>query len=487
MGKKLSRIVDLFRGLRVVVVGDVMLDEYMWGQIERISPEAPVQVLLAKSQNYALGGAANVANNLASMGCNVELVGVVGEDEWGAKLEKLLAERGIRCAGLVRAAARSTTVKTRLIAESQQILRIDKEETTPIGGEVEKKVVGFALDAIPRSDGLICSDYRKGVLTEKVIKACIDCARRSGKVVVLDPKGHDYSIYRGVHVLTPNRKEIELATGLSADGQDGLKRCAEKVFNLTGADAILLKKGKDGMALFSNGGEVIEISTEAREVYDVTGAGDTAISFFGMAVFAGCSYEEAARLANIAAGIVVSKLGTAVVTPAELTGYLEEKLLHEETKVVSLNELKQIVNYARNRGKTIVFTNGCFDILHVGHIKYLQRAKAFGDLLVVGLNDDASVRKLKGPQRPLIGQAERAKIMAALNCVNYVVVFSETTPEKLIRELRPDYLVKGGDYRAEEVVGKEIVESYGGRVELVPVIEGISTTEIVRRIVEKYN
>lgn len=487
MERRLSTIIDSFKGLRVVVVGDVMLDEYMWGEIERISPEAPVQVLLAKSQNDILGGAANVANNLASMGCNVELVGVAGEDQWGDKLEKLLAQRGIGTAGLFRDPSRSTTVKTRLIADSQQILRIDKEKTDPIASDLEKKLAEFALEAIPRSDGLICSDYKKGVLTETVIKAAIDCARRSGKISVLDPKGQDYSIYRGVNVLTPNRKEIELAAGISAEGEGGLRRCAQKLFNLTGADAILLKKGKDGMALILNKGQIIDIPAEAREVYDVTGAGDTVISIFGMALFAGCSYQEAANLSNAAAGIVVSKFGTAVITPAELIGYLDEKLLQGERKIVSLGELKQIINYARNRGKTIVFTNGCFDILHVGHIKYLEKAKALGDLLVIGLNDDCSVRTLKGAQRPLIGEAERAKIIAALDCVNYVVLFSEVTPENLIREIKPDYLVKGGDYKPEEVVGKDIVQAYGGKVEIVPFVEGVSTTEIVRRIVEKYN
>jgi D-beta-D-heptose 7-phosphate kinase/D-beta-D-heptose 1-phosphate adenosyltransferase len=323
-------------------------------------------------------------------------------------------------------------------------------------------------------------------LTPRVLKFLVREAKRRKISVVADPKGNDYSKYKGINVLTPNKSELERASHISITDNAALEKAAALICRKCGSDAVLVTRGHEGMSLYEKGGEMFHIPAEAREVFDVTGAGDTAISLFGIALFSGATRLEASRLATIGAGIVVGKVGTSVVKKEEIVDFLKEHVLLSNNKILTLKELKSVLNFLRNEGKKVVFTNGCFDILHTGHIKYLEKAREYGDLLVLGLNDDHSVRRLKGPKRPLIAQDERAHILAALHCIDYIVLFSELTPENLIKEIKPDILVKGGDYRPEEVVGKKIVESYGGRVEIVPFVEGYSTTDIVKKIVEKY-
>ncbi len=467
---------------RVMVIGDLILDEYIWGSVNRISPEAPVPVLESKSENRAIGGAGNVANNLVALGCEVYIVGAIGQDEKGDRLIELLQERGVNTEGIYRYLHRPTTSKIRILAHNQQILRIDKEDDRQIPEEVEQKFIAYINKILPSMDGVICSDYQKGMLTPKILQAIMKRAKNSKKEVIVDPKGDDFSIYKGASLITPNKKEIEGAVPIKINNEEDMERAAQYLMTLTKAKAVLVTRGKEGMTLYQAKSKPVEISTRAREVFDVTGAGDTAISVLARAVFHGLDYQEAATLANMAAGIVVGKLGTAVVTLKEINHYLQEELLRVSSNVLDFSELSQIISHAKSLGKKVVFTNGCFDIIHGGHIEFLQRAKALGDVLVVGLNSDDSVRHLKGDGRPIKNEHERANILSALKYVDYITIFNELTPESLIRGVRPDVLVKGDDYKLEEVVGRDIVESYGARVELVPIVQGLSTTGTVEKI-----
>ncbi len=467
---------------KILIVGDLILDEYIWGEVNRISPEAPVPVLETRSENLALGGAANVANNLVGLGCEVHLCGAIGQDEKGDKLLQMIHERAIQTEGIFRFVHRPTTSKIRIIAHSQQILRIDKEDNRPITEETEKKLIQYINQIIPGVDGIICSDYHKGILTEKIIKTILRRAKKSKKAVIVDPKSSDFSLYKGATVITPNEREVARSVPIKIRDKQDLGRAAEYLLNLTQAEAVLITLGKDGMSLYQSKEEFVSIPTVAKEVFDVTGAGDTVISVFSMAVFVGFSYREAAWLANMAASVVVGKVGTAVVTLEEINEFLHQEMLHASHTVMKLAELKTIISMAKSTDKKVVLTNGCFDIIHGGHIEFLQKAKSFGDILVVGLNTDQSVRKLKGGNRPIKNEKERGDILSALKYVDYIILFDETTPEKLIREIRPDILVKGNDYKIDEVVGREIVEGYGARVELVPVVAGYSTTATLEKI-----
>ncbi len=487
MSETLKNLLDRASGIKVLVVGDLIYDEFVWGEVTKISPEAPVQVLDWQSSHTAPGGAANVAYNLATMGVDVTLVGVVGQDDQGLAMKNKLKAAGIDTLGVIADPNRPTTHKVRFIAHAQQILRMDREQRRDVDRPLADLIGRAIREALPHVEGVIMSDYLKGVLTEEIIQLTIAEARSHGKRVIVDPKGRRYESYRGSHIITPNIKEAEEATGISLDGEDDLRRAAAILFEQVECENVLVTRGKEGMSLFHQDGSSVHIPTQARDVFDVTGAGDTAVAVFGLGVFAGAPLEEAARLANIGAGIVVGKVGTSVATKEEIVEYLEEGYFYSARKIISLDEASKLVRLARGKNQTIVFTNGCFDLLHAGHIMMLHRARSFGDMLVLGLNSDESVRSIKGPQRPIVGQEDRAKIIASLDCVDYVVIFDELTPEGLIKELVPDVLVKGGDYSLDEVVGREIVEEAGGRVELVPALEGWSTSDIVQRIAERYN
>jgi len=486
MKSKFKYFFDNKQRPKVLVIGDLILDEYLWGGMTRISPEAPVPILEAKSENLSMGGAANVANNLAALGCDVYLIGAIGQDEKGDRLLELIQGKGIHTEGIFRFVHRPTTSKMRIIAHNQQILRIDKEDNRPITEETEKKIIQFTNQILPEMDGVICSDYRKGVLTEKVVKNLMHRAQNSKKIVIVDPKSADFSLYKGATVLTPNQNEVERSVPIKVNSAEDLERAAEYLLTLTRGEALLVTRGKDGMTLYQNKKQPVDIDTVAKEVYDVTGAGDTVVSVFGMAVFSGFNFHDAAWLSNMAGSIVVGKVGTAVVTLNEINEFLEEEMLRTSHTILELEELKKLVSLAKSTGKTVVFTNGCFDLIHGGHIEFLQKAKSLGHILVIGLNSDASVRAIKGDGRPIKTQEERANILSALRYVDYITIFDESTPEHLIGEIRPDILVKGDDYKIDEVVGREIVEGYGARVELIPIVKGLSTTNTVEQILENY-
>jgi D-beta-D-heptose 7-phosphate kinase/D-beta-D-heptose 1-phosphate adenosyltransferase len=486
MKEKFKNFLDSDHRPRLLVIGDLILDEYIWGAVTRISPEAPVPILETKSENLTLGGAANVANNLVALGCEVHLVGAIGQDEKGDKLVSLIEEKGIFSKGIFRFVHRPTTSKIRVVAHNQQILRIDKEDNRPITEETENRIIKYINKALPDMDIVICSDYRKGILTEKVFNAVTHRAKNSKKRVIVDPKSSDFELYKGATIITPNQFEVEKAVPIKIQDKIDLDRAAEYLLNLTHAEVLLITRGKDGMTLYPNKEKHVDIPTQAKEVFDVTGAGDTVVSVLAMALAVGFNPADSAWLSNMAASIVVGKVGTAVVTLNEINEYLQEEMFRTSQTVLKLEELKKIVSLAKGTGKTVVFTNGCFDLIHGGHIEFLQKAREKGDLLVVGLNSDKSVKSIKGKGRPIKSEKERANIISALRYIDYITIFDETTPEELIREVRPDILVKGDDYAIDEVVGREIVEGYGAKVELIPIVEGLSTTNIVAKILESH-
>jgi D-beta-D-heptose 7-phosphate kinase/D-beta-D-heptose 1-phosphate adenosyltransferase len=469
------------QGLRVLVVGDLMVDRYVRGDIHRVSPEAPVPVLTKTEEQWVLGGAANVAHNLSRLGAEVECVGVLGRDEAGGFARSDLRNLGVGVTGICLDAGRPTTKKTRIIAQRQQILRIDDEDAAPINARIEKKLTAGLSDRAARVDAVIVSDYAKGVLTEKVLRTVLDGAARASVPVLVGPKGTNFAKYRGATAIVPNRLEAERATGVDEREEGGLRRAAERIAGLTGCHAVVITLGGDGAVIFQPPSRMEAVRGESAEVFDVTGAGDTFLSVLALAHAAGATFENAARLANVAAGIVVERVGAATVSVDELSDGIERRG-PGAGKIVSLDALISRLGEARRAGQRVVFTNGCFDLLHAGHIHLLREARRYGDLLVIGINDDASVRRLKGHGRPLLLASERAQVLSALDWVDFVVVFEDATPKKLIQKIRPDVLVKGATYAPEEVVGHEIVEHYGGKVEVIPLLEGSTTaSEILAR------
>lgn len=472
--------------LRCLVLGDLMLDEYLWGKTERISPEAPVQVVDVLREDLRLGGAGNVANNLLALGCQVTMASVIGEDENGWNLLKAFNRLGIVTDGILQEPGRRTGRKTRVLASNQQIVRIDRESREPLSIPFEKRLSDWLQLHLAGFDVVLISDYLKGVLTQQVLRTVITAAQQRRIPVLVDPKGNDYRKYRGATCLTPNRKEAEAASGIPIRCQATLQEAANALMAMVELDNLLITRSEEGMSLFSGNGETVHIPTVAREVFDVTGAGDTVLALLACGVAGGLSLAESARLANIAAGIAVAKLGTSTVTPSEIIDAVAASHRDSDSKIKNRDVLAEIIEQERTKGRQVVFTNGCFDLLHAGHVKYLQAARRLGDVLILGLNSDASVQRLKGPKRPLIGEEERAHILAALDCIDYVCLFDEDTPLELITALRPHVLVKGGDYTPDGVVGKDLVESYGGRVELIPFVDGKSTTNIIEKVLERY-
>jgi D-beta-D-heptose 7-phosphate kinase/D-beta-D-heptose 1-phosphate adenosyltransferase len=471
----------------LLVVGDVMNDVCLWGKVSRVSPEAPVPVFESTGRSHVLGGAGNVAANLRALGCEVHLAGVVGVDDAGARVRNLLHQQGIDDALLIEDSTRPTTEKTRLIAQQQNVLRLDHERRHPLAPAIISGALAQVEKLMTEIDGVVCSDYQKGVCTPDFLKPLFAMARSARHPIMVDPKGRDFSRYHGATVLTPNLAEVEQASGITLDDPANISIAAEVLLQQSQAQALLVTRGKDGISLFHPPENPVHIRAQAREVFDVTGAGDTVIAAFSLGVLSGLSFADAARLANTAAGIAVGKVGTAVVYPEDLRATLREEESTWGRKILRLSELVVALQQRRQRGDRIVFTNGSFDLLHVGHIQYLQQARALGDCLVVALNDDASVRLLKGDRRPLISHDERARILAALGCVDYVTIFGEKTPLTLIKHLRPDILAKGDDYIPENVVGRDEVEAYGGSVRILPYVDGVSTTEFIHGVLERYS
>ncbi|MBI5321024.1 D-glycero-beta-D-manno-heptose-7-phosphate kinase [Bradyrhizobium sp.] len=468
----------------VLCIGDLMVDEFVYGEVSRISPEAPAPVIAAQRSETNIGGAGNVARNIASLGGRCIFTGLIGEDEVGVKLAVTLQqEPGIESV-LVHDPARPTTRKVRFVSEhfSTHMLRADWELAQPAAGEIEQKLIDAVLPNIARADIVLLSDYAKGVLTARVIRNVIDAAKRLGKRVIVDPKSANLAIYRGATLLTPNRKEFAEATRSRADSEASIAEAARDAMYLADCEAMLVTQSEHGMTLVTRQGEAIHVPALPVKVRDVSGAGDTVAAALALALAAGADWETALRVANAAAAVAVGKKGTATVTTAELRRkILPHASLAAEEKIAASDVLDAHLAEWRAQGLRVGFTNGCFDILHPGHVKVLTAARGACDRLVVGLNSDASVRRLKGEGRPVQDERARAEVLAALEAVDLVVVFEEDTPIKLIGQIRPSVLVKGGDYTREQVVGHEIVEAHGGEVLLVDILEGHSTTSLVKR------
>lgn len=463
----------------ILVIGDLMIDHYLWGGCERISPEAPVQVVDIARETTVLGGAGNVINNLVALGARVSVSGVIGDDENGEELCSMLSLIGVSSQGLVRQSKRKTSKKSRIIASNQQILRYDKESKEAIDKASERSIISYVIDVIDSCDIIILSDYGKGVITDAVAGGVIAAAKAASKKVLVDPKGKDYRKYRGAYLLTPNKKEASEATGIVINDEKSLQKALLSLKETCSLECSMITLSEDGIAIYDK--SMRRFPTVAKEVYDVTGAGDTVIASLSFALSMGLSIDEAAPFANHAAAVVVGKIGSATVTLGEIESY--ESSLHQSTSdmhIKSKEEIYALAERLKHEGKRVVFTNGCFDILHVGHVKYLQEAKSYGDVLIVGLNTDSSVRELKGASRPVNTEADRAYILAALESVDYVVLFSEETPHELIKNIAPDILVKGGDYEGKSVVGAE----FAGELRLVQFVDGKSTTATIARINE---
>ncbi len=476
--------------LRVLVAGEVILDRYIWGDVSRISPEAPIPILRVQRREERPGNAGFVMANLRALGAEVSALSVVGADRNGRLLREIFADLGIATRAMLTDPDRPTTVKDRMLGSvqaahraTQQLLRVDEEDPRPLNAARERALIKGLKAELQRVDGVLISDIDKGMLTPEVLRALIDGARKRGIPVIVDPRRTaDFSIYRGATALTPNRFETELATGMHLTDRDEWRKAAETLVRKLGLEACLITLDRDGMYLAERGGQDTYVPTAPRDVYDVTGAGDVVLSVFGMFSIAGLGYSSAARIANLAASIEVTRLGTEVITRDDLARALSPLHSSYERKILSTEELKSALDRERRSGRRIAFTNGCFDLLHAGHIQILAFARAQADLLVVGLNSDRSVRALKGDSRPIYPSSERARILAAMEAVDYIVIFDDPRAEKIIRTVKPDVLIKGEDWRGKTVDGQAFVEARGGRVAFAPLLDGRSTTGVIDRL-----
>jgi D-beta-D-heptose 7-phosphate kinase/D-beta-D-heptose 1-phosphate adenosyltransferase len=473
-----TRLPD-FSKQTIIVIGDVMLDQYFWGDVDRISPEAPVPVVKVNKKTTSLGGAGNVAMNLKGLNCGHQLIGLRGLDGNGDHLIAILEKEAIDHT-LDTIQTHPTTTKTRILGQGQQLIRLDEERTLGIDGQDVDRLLHILDSCLEKAAGVIISDYGKGIFKSDAAQRVIERCRPLNIPVFVDPKGHDWERYKGATCITPNTVEFNLVAPFDEYDESTLEKQARKALEQFDLQYILMTRGAKGMSLFSAHQATVHISTEAQEVFDVSGAGDTVIATLTAAFCSGMGMQRAAGLANTAAGVVVGKIGTQPITKKELNQALSDRSLMGTTKCMGLNQAAAMVEGWRRDGQRVVFTNGCFDILHVGHIKLLHAAAAEGDRLIVGLNSDRSVKRLKGKSRPIVPEEERAALLSSIKGVDIVIIFDEGTPINLIRGLKPDILVKGGDYTPETVVGHEIVEQSGGRVVIVPLIDGVSTTKVIQ-------
>lgn len=470
---------------RVLVIGDLILDRYTTGNAERISQESPVIVLRADQREARLGGAANVCNMLRGLEAEVAVAGAVGEDAAGRELVELLRNAGCDCGFLVTDPARPTTVKERFVGRAaarhpSQILRVDNEVTDPLPAELEDTLAMRLIEPLEQFDIVVVSDYAKGVCSPRVLRGLIHAAREAGVPVVVDPqRGGDWSKYRSCTLIKPNRLEAEVAVRRRIRAPREAIAAGGELCRQLDAESAVVTLDRDGMALVNQQGEGEFFPINARPVYDITGAGDMVIAMLAAGLGSGLSAADAVRLANLAAGLEVEKVGVAVIGKQEIERELSTFSRPGGRKLIDLESAARAAREHQRRGERVVFTNGCFDLLHVGHVTYLAQAKAMGEVLIVGLNSDAGVQRLKGPTRPVIGEADRAAVLAALSAVDYVVIFDEDTPHALLHAIKPDVLVKGGTYAPHEVVGHEVVTAYGGEVRVAGVVDGVSTTKIV--------
>ncbi len=501
--KDLSHYIGAMQKCSILVVGDIMLDRFVYGDVNRISPESPVPILSIKRENSMLGGAGNVLSNLAGLGVKSYILSVIGEDEAGHAVQSLVKERGIDPDQLVTVSQRPTTIKTRYLATHQQLLRTDFEEKGSIDTKIEEEILKRAEKLIAQVQAVVLSDYGKGALTEKIIGQIVALAQKKNIPVLVDPKGSDYSIYKGADIVTPNRKELSEATGnMAVDTDENIVSAARKIMNDSGIHAVVATRSQDGMSIIQADTAPIHLRTEALEVFDVSGAGDTVIATIAAGLAAGANLIESVALANKAGSIVVAKSGTASVHREELLAALNKQDLDikteedgnaaiidrvREARICNEEEMLECAKRWKMRGLKIGFTNGCFDILHTGHITYLNQARNKCDRLIIGLNADESVKRLKGATRPLNDEIARATVLGALGAVDIVIIFGKKAEEtdkpcKLIEKLQPDIFFKGGDYTLEQLPEASVVQSYGGEVFIMPHCEGHSTTATIDKM-----
>ena len=465
---------------KILVAGDLMIDHYLWGKCERISPEAPVQVVNVGNETKLLGGAGNVVHNLIALGAEVDVISVIGGCEISNELKALLKDINVRPDYLIEQKDRITSKKSRIIASQQQVVRYDRESVDPISKNSQDSLLSIYKKILNDYDVVLLSDYGKGVLTSELTQMLIKIAKKNNIKVLVDPKGLNYSKYAGAYLLTPNKKEASEATQININSNESLLQAITELKKLCHLNVSLITLSEQGVAIFDNSLRVHP--TVAREVFDVTGAGDTVLASLGFALSCGYEIDQAVEFANLAAGVVVSKIGSATATLDEIIEY--QSSLHQSTSDVNIktwDEIELLSKKLKINGKKLVFTNGCFDLLHTGHVRYLETAKSYGDVLILGLNSDRSVNALKGNSRPINNQQDRAYILAALDAVDYVVIFDEDTPYDLIKKIRPHILVKGGDYKGKNVVGHDLVDE----LKLVQFVEGKSTTETIKQIRSK--
>jgi D-beta-D-heptose 7-phosphate kinase / D-beta-D-heptose 1-phosphate adenosyltransferase len=490
MSTRLIELVENLPSSRVVLLGDLMLDRYLYGNAERLSPEAPVPVLHYQKEELRLGGAGGVAANLAALGAVVRVVGVVGDDDNGQQVKRQLIECGADPGTLVHAKGRPTISKVRLVGlaqhrHPQQMMRLDFEELSAMPEELSRQVVE-TLDRVLREADMLCiEDYNKGLLSPELCRRAIELARQRGLPVMIDPANiADYAKYANATALKMNRIETEKATGLPCGNEPQYAAAATRLIEKLNLEAVVITLDKNGAYLATKAGERRWLRTRQRHVYDVTGAGDMVLAMLAVARAAGADWADAVALANVAGGLEVEKFGSIPVTPAEIIQELFSEAHEHMGKERTLERLLPELAHHRASGKRIVFTNGCFDLVHLGHVKYFQFAKSQGDLLVVGVNTDESIQRLKGPKRPIVAEQDRIGVLEELESIDYLIRFGDDTPRRLIEMIRPDVLVKGADYTKERVVGWDLVEGYGGRVALAPLIDGRSTSALIRRILE---
>lgn len=487
---KINNLVDKIEQSRVLLVGDIMLDSFIYGAVDRISPEAPIAVIKTEKEKKMLGGAGNVLANLCAMGCQTDIIGLIGTDLAGQEIMQYVPECGSSIDSLIEDSDRPTILKTRYISQNQQLLRVDQEEIKPLSNKIEKDILSKAEKLMANANILILSDYGKGVLTPDIVKGLIKIANKNKIPVIVDPKGKDFSIYKGASIVTPNRKELSEATDrMNTKTDEEVVAAAQFLIKQSGIENVIVTRSEDGISVISKKEKPIHISTTAREVFDVSGAGDTVVAALAASLTAGSSLPEAAEIANIAGGLAVAKLGTAIITKDELVKALDNQN-HSSDNIAPMMDwdaAKAQIEKWQAQGLKVGFTNGCFDILHYGHVHYMDQAKAKCDRLVMGLNHDASVRILKGSARPINDEVARATVIGALASTDLVVLFGaieegeDNTPCALVDYIRPDILMKGGDYTIDQLPEGKVVLAYGGEVEIMPLYDGYSTSNIIEK------
>lgn len=479
--------INKFKTAKIVVFGDMMIDEYLIGNVSRISPEAPVPVVHIQSETKRLGGAGNVVRNLCALGASVIPISCIGNDSSGKWLINHFREHGLNTDGLMQDNDTVTGIKTRVTSQNQQLLRYDREIIKNAPGGFVKWLSENANTFLEQACGVIISDYGKGVVTYATAKIIIDAARKRQIPIIVDPKGSDYGKYSGADVCTPNMKEVQTAVGRPVSTEEDISAAAKELCSKCSIRYILATRSEKGMSLVNGAsGEKRDYPAVAKEVVDVTGAGDTVISVFTLCYSLGASLDDCCKISNMAASIVVSKFGTSVAYPDELWQLISDDIPSNGLKILTLEQAKQKAAFLRQGGKRIVFTNGCFDIVHAGHISSFKQARNFGDVLFVGVNSDASIRRIKGDKRPIVAQENRMKLLESLECVDFVVMFDDDTPENLIRTVKPDVLIKGKDWEGKEVAGGEFVRQNGGKICFVDLEDGLSTTNVINKIVSVY-